>query len=431
VTLELLLLIFVTAVGACIGSFLNVVVYRLPAGKSLVRPPSSCPQCGHRLAWYDNVPVLGWIWLGGRCRYCAAPISAQYPIIEAITALLFGGWFYVCYLTDLRPGFAGPGLEPTALIFVAYLVLIGSMLAALLIDARYYVIPLGIPWLATGVAAVLIPAAVFLFPTRAVMDVDVPLWTSSGVRMTSEQRTEGVRPAYRDAAEVRIAIKRGTPGPVQVSAAPLASTRVTAAALAGLVGLGISILLLRAGWIPRSFADEAQYMPAPDSAEAANDPHPWLRYPHPRREMMKECLFLALPVIGFAGAVAMMPAEADWPVWTRALGGVVLGYLAGGAVVWFVRILGTLLFGKEAMGLGDAHLMAAVGAVAGWEVAVLAFFTAPFFGLSWALLSLGAAHLLKQRFRPIPYGPHLAVATVVVMVFREWMVSYFGVLWIR
>ena len=79
-------LIFFMLIGACVGSFLNVVIYRLPEGKSVIHPPSCCPRCGHRLAWYDNVPVLGWLWLRGKCRYCGEPISVQYPIIEAIVA---------------------------------------------------------------------------------------------------------------------------------------------------------------------------------------------------------------------------------------------------------------------------------------------------------------------------------------------------------
>jgi leader peptidase (prepilin peptidase)/N-methyltransferase len=75
--------------GAVIGSFLNVVIYRLPLGQSLVSPPSRCPKCGYRLKWYDNVPIFGWLLLGGRCRECRNPISIQYPIVELITALLF------------------------------------------------------------------------------------------------------------------------------------------------------------------------------------------------------------------------------------------------------------------------------------------------------------------------------------------------------
>lgn len=75
--------------GACIGSFLNVVVYRLPADLSLISPPSRCPQCLHRLGKTENVPVLGWLWLRGRCRWCKTPISSRYPLVEAATGITF------------------------------------------------------------------------------------------------------------------------------------------------------------------------------------------------------------------------------------------------------------------------------------------------------------------------------------------------------
>ena len=81
--------LFVLVLGASVGSFLNVVVYRLPAGLSLISPPSRCPQCLHRLGARENVPVLGWLWLRGRCHWCKAPISGRYPLIEAVTGLLF------------------------------------------------------------------------------------------------------------------------------------------------------------------------------------------------------------------------------------------------------------------------------------------------------------------------------------------------------
>jgi leader peptidase (prepilin peptidase)/N-methyltransferase len=74
--------------GAIVGSFLNVVAYRLPRGESLAHPPSACPSCGTPIKPYDNVPVLGWLWLRGRCRSCGAPISKQYPIVEALTGAL-------------------------------------------------------------------------------------------------------------------------------------------------------------------------------------------------------------------------------------------------------------------------------------------------------------------------------------------------------
>jgi leader peptidase (prepilin peptidase)/N-methyltransferase len=77
------------AFGLCIGSFLNVVIARLPEGKSLMFPPSSCPRCGHLIAWFDNFPVLSWLLLGGHCRSCREPISWRYPAGEALTGALF------------------------------------------------------------------------------------------------------------------------------------------------------------------------------------------------------------------------------------------------------------------------------------------------------------------------------------------------------
>ena len=85
----MLLLLMVFVLGAAIGSFLNVVIYRIPAGVSLLNPPSRCPKCLHRLKVYDNVPVLGWLWLRGKCRYCKTAIAPRYPIVEAVTGLLF------------------------------------------------------------------------------------------------------------------------------------------------------------------------------------------------------------------------------------------------------------------------------------------------------------------------------------------------------
>ncbi len=78
-----------TFVGGCVGSFLNVVVYRLPAGMNVSWPGSHCPQCKHPIRAYDNIPVLAWLWLRGRCRDCREPISFRYPLVEAVTAGLF------------------------------------------------------------------------------------------------------------------------------------------------------------------------------------------------------------------------------------------------------------------------------------------------------------------------------------------------------
>lgn len=85
----IVLLVWLAAFGLVIGSFLNVCIGRLPAGESIVSPPSRCPTCGAGIRWYDNIPVISYLVLGGRCRACRTRISARYPMTEAATAAAF------------------------------------------------------------------------------------------------------------------------------------------------------------------------------------------------------------------------------------------------------------------------------------------------------------------------------------------------------
>ena len=112
--------------GAVIGSFLNVCIVRLPAEQSVVSPPSRCPQCGKPVEWRDNIPMLSWLLLGGKCRGCGKPISILYPLVELATALLWAGmaWYYGLSLEALTGALFG-----TLLIGIA------------LTDAREYIIP--------------------------------------------------------------------------------------------------------------------------------------------------------------------------------------------------------------------------------------------------------------------------------------------------
>jgi leader peptidase (prepilin peptidase)/N-methyltransferase len=82
------LYIFLTSVGAAVGSFLNVLIFRIPEGQSIVLPSSHCPKCGHAIRVYDNIPIISYLILRGKCRDCHEKISMQYPIVEAITALM-------------------------------------------------------------------------------------------------------------------------------------------------------------------------------------------------------------------------------------------------------------------------------------------------------------------------------------------------------
>jgi leader peptidase (prepilin peptidase) / N-methyltransferase len=134
------------AFGATIGSFLNVVAYRLPRSQSLVHPGSACPGCGTAIKAYDNVPVLGWLWLRGRCRSCRAPISPRYPIIEATTAALA----VVVVVT-----------KHSAADIVLGLVLVAVLVPIALIDFEHRIIPNKIT-LPAAIAAVVIGAALDL-----------------------------------------------------------------------------------------------------------------------------------------------------------------------------------------------------------------------------------------------------------------------------
>ncbi len=126
-----LLLAYAGVVGACVGSFLNVCVYRWPEGLSVIRPPSRCPSCETPIRWYDNVPVLGWLLLRGKCRRCGARISIQYPLIELVAAALW-------VAAALRYGLSWQALS--AAIFFTLL------LGIALTDARTYIIPDQFTW---------------------------------------------------------------------------------------------------------------------------------------------------------------------------------------------------------------------------------------------------------------------------------------------
>lgn len=120
------ILTFAGIFGLLFGSFLNVCIYRIPLDKSIVWPPSGCPKCGNAIRWYDNIPVLSYLFLLGKCRKCKQPISIQYPIVEAFTSLLT-----VLFVWHL-------GLQPWTFVAIA---IVYALIALSVIDLQHMIIP--------------------------------------------------------------------------------------------------------------------------------------------------------------------------------------------------------------------------------------------------------------------------------------------------
>lgn len=125
--------VIVFVFGTVIGSFLNVLIYRLPIGMDFKKGNSICPNCKHQLNWKDLFPLFSWIFLGGKCRYCKAPISKQYPIVEAIN-----GTAYVLVYLFLSGGNAIEGLNLT---LVGYMIFMSALLVASWVDFKHQIIP--------------------------------------------------------------------------------------------------------------------------------------------------------------------------------------------------------------------------------------------------------------------------------------------------
>lgn len=137
--------------GAVVGSFLNVCIYRIPAGLSIVSPPSRCPACLKRIAFYDNIPVISYIVLMGRCRHCGSPVSARYPVVEAIAGVFASALFFK--------------FGPTPAFFI-YSVFIAALIVITFIDIDHQIIPdvISLPGIPLGIIAS------FFLPSVGVVD---------------------------------------------------------------------------------------------------------------------------------------------------------------------------------------------------------------------------------------------------------------------
>jgi prepilin signal peptidase PulO-like enzyme (type II secretory pathway) len=447
--------VFVFAVGACVGSFLNVVIWRLPyrgrevlyQGKrgrmTLSWPPSHCPVCDSPIRWYQNIPVFSWLFLKAKCANCRTHIPVRYPLVELGTALLFIGFFLAYFVGHWPiPCAIGGGPPPAGVFqnilqdypqFALHLVFIASLLAASAIDIDLYIIPLSIPYF---IMALGIVAAIFL-PRSPVQPLDINsgwwmarpiIGAALGLVLVNllmlfkilPRSFSGEIAAAQDAETEAKAAAETQSDTQEAMSPPPKLTRFAPSAIATIVLLianivgwtfltappaslitvisGIAIFLI--GVLPR---DAGQVDVTDEVMEEISSPFA-------RREVAKELWFLGVPIL-CAFIAYWIPIQIPTEPWIARLLATLLGILVGGGIVWMIRICGTLYLNKEAMGMGDAHLMAGVGAILGAPLIMIAFFMAPFVALAWAAV-------LKAMGKPniLPYGPWLSVASILCLL---------------
>jgi len=327
-------MIFLFALGASIGSFINVIVYRTPRDLSIVKPGSHCTSCNHPIRFYDNIPILSWFILRGLCRHCHAKFSIRYALVELFTGLLFVFLFYTYFIQGVRQGM--PALNNGGwMVYSGHIILLVVLLISSLIDAENWFIPMSVVYFGVVIALIFSAFAPYL-----------------------------IEPAADQFNQLT----------------PLATPKTAAMALGSLLGLIIAIILLETGILKPSDDEIEEHN---NKSENANDKtsseneleemFPEIPAPIIRRNMFREIMFLTPPIAGGLIFCAILAGEGGLSQWWQdfltsqkwALGllGSIFGFMIGGAVVWATRILGSLAFGKEAMGLGDVHLMAGVGAM--------------------------------------------------------------------
>lgn len=368
-----LLALFGFLLGAVIGSFLNVVIYRVPAGLSVVYPRSRCPHCGHTLTPIELVPILSWAVQGGKCRNCKAPIAARYPLVEALTGALFA------LAAVLRPDF--PGL-PFVWAFIALLV------ALSFIDIDTYELPWQLNY--GGLALGLVGAAFLGYPQPFPQALDGAFL---GAGLLAMVNAFGV-----------LVIKRGkdnawTPpfGYPQINLASAVGSLLGPAAglVAGFLNVAFNLRSRRSFRVPD-----------------------WL-------------------ALGFAALgpllASLIPGWSLSPLgslraWLLSAGGIALA----GGIYWWVQEWRNPNAQSEdeadevvAMGFGDVILMGFLGAWLGVGKLVVALLVAVVAG---AVIGLVSRFVTGEN--KIPFGPYLAIGGLAAFFFGQdlirWYLSYIG-----
>ena len=404
--------------GAFIGSFLNVCIHRLPRNESIITPPSRCYACGTRVQWRDNLPILGYLILHGRCRWCDTPFSPRYLIMEiavgvitaTVVALAFHGslpdhenwwWARWPWLLFPREGMPDHGLDfwyPTALIASALatasmLAVVYVMVVAVMTDLDHMIIPdeitLGFQVVAPYLAA---------FGGSNLLGLD---WTTLPLLVNFRPGADGH-------------------GHIVYTSTPFLGFVLLC------VGVAVALLSLSLRWM------REVYSRLPDGEKWHEQD-----YAHVRKATWWFLATLVLPLLLMAGLalggnhfqgttvvagptrLSPTTVEVAWPFLVvpyasapAGLAQAILGALVGWILPWGVGLIGTRFFGKGAMGFGDVKLLAAIGCFLGPIGVIYGFFAGTMIG---AVLSI-PIYLWNNKLR-VPFGPYLAAGCAVVLLF--------------
>lgn len=331
--------------GACIGSFLNVCIHRLPFQKSLLWPSSRCGHCLKPIRWYDNLPLVSYWWLGGRCRSCGQGFSARYFVVELLTAVCFAVLFWLDVVRNVRavePSLLGAVRPDVALLitFAVHAVLLCFLLVATFCDLELQEIPLSLT--VTGTVVGLVIAALLPWP-----------WPYAPDRLHRHLIENGVNgPGWPLSPKFPEGSLYAWPVwyPLPSWLAPGGNWQT--GLVTGLAGALAGTVALRAVRFLFGIGMGAEYT-EPEAEEAA-------------------------PTAQWFGR--------RWLSWAQRVGG-------------------------RALGLGDADLMMMAGAFLGWQAVLLAFFAGVFPGLFF-----GLARMAVGGTRELPFGPSLAMGTMIVAV---------------
>lgn len=457
---------FLATFGLCLGSFLNVIIYRLPRDIALGDPKwSFCPLCNERIHWYDNLPVLSYLRLGGKCRYCRTSISTRYPLLEmtaGLVVLFLVDAFFIAH-THVGLNVDYPGmtwqLGEDWPIFIAHVLLMMALLAMSAIDMEHYWVDIRFTTMATVAGFILhaiwTPERSSHWPrpstglaAGSLVAVVTLVLTFLLLRLFIRHPEPEAEPTTEPEAESPSESPETDEETEQATEEPQQTTRNLLGVL-GLITVGSSILILGTGALfqgaefGKTLSHTARWVPGLlflflliqfGGAEPRESDEEIIHSIESekstaRRTVLLELLVL-LPAIGLGGVTWYYGASCSqtgpmfeqilhWaPVdnWTplRGLATAASGFLLGGAVGWIVRILATLILGREAFGSGDIHMMAAAGCVTGWPTVLVGFLICSILAVvGWLMM------LPIKKTRAIPLGPWLSISFLIVILFYD------------